>query len=66
VVSDARKVLEAMGAPVWGGSIAGRAAFGHALVTGQAVTEFQPNEAADQEITKLWRDVKRLTERLTP
>jgi chromosome partitioning protein len=57
VVSAARKSIRDMGAPVWRGSVAQRAAYAHALASGQAVTEFEPSGPAAIEMRSLWHDV---------
>jgi chromosome partitioning protein len=56
-VIAARRAVKEMGAPVWRGAIAQRAAYAHALASGQAVTEFEPSGPAAEEIRLLWRDV---------
>lgn len=58
-VSEARKVLDAMGAKTWGGQITQRAAFAHAITSGSAVSEFEPGGAADREIADLWDAVQK-------
>jgi hypothetical protein len=42
---------------VWRGVVAQRAVYQHALAAGQAVTEFDANGPAAQEMRQLWRDV---------
>ena len=57
IVTAARKAVKDMGAPVWRGAIAQRAAYAHALASGQAVTEFETAGPAADEMQLLWRDV---------
>jgi len=57
VVSAARKAVKDMGAPVWRGAVAQRAAYAHALASGQGVTEFETAGPAADEMRLLWRDV---------
>lgn len=59
VVTEAREALLAMGAAPWLGQITSRAAFAHALASGQAVGEFEPGSAAAAEIAELWRETRR-------
>ena len=61
VVSEARQALSALGATSWAGQITNRAAFAHALASGQAVHEFEPTSAAAVEIGKLWEAVRTAT-----
>lgn len=49
--------IEATGLPVCPVIIHQRAAFSHSLITGQAVTEYEPNSKASDEIKKLWEYV---------
>lgn len=53
IVMEARKALD--GKPVCPVSIAQRVAFSHALISGGAVHEFEPNGEAAKEIARLWR-----------
>ena len=57
VVGAARKAVREMGAPVWRGAVANRAAYAHALASGQGVTEFEASGPAADEMRLLWRDV---------
>jgi len=57
IVIAARRAIRDMGAPVWRGAIAQRAAYSHALAAGQAVTEFETSGPASEEMRALWRDV---------
>ena len=61
VVSEARQALSALGATSWAGQITNRAAFAHALASGQAVHEFEPTSAAAIEMGKLWEAVRTAT-----
>ena len=54
IVAEARRALKAYGLPVCPVAITQRAAFSHALSGGLAVTEFEPDGRAAEEITKLW------------
>jgi chromosome partitioning protein len=54
----ARRSLEEMGAPVWRGAVAQRAAYCHALDRGLAVSELEPAGAAAEEMRLLWDDVR--------
>ncbi len=58
VVSEARQALVGLGAKAWDGQVTNRAAFAHALASGQAVHEFEPSSAAAVEMTKLWDAVR--------
>lgn len=60
-VTQARRAINAMNAPLWSGAITQRSAYIQALSAGQAVTEFEPNGAAAQEIRQLWRGVRDAT-----
>nr|WP_237181089.1 ParA family protein [Roseomonas haemaphysalidis] len=55
ITAEARKGLAAYGLPVVPVSITQRAALAHALIDGQAVTEFEPKGKAAQELTRLWK-----------
>lgn len=59
VVSEAREALRAMQASPWAGQITTRAAFAHALASGQAVGEFEPGSQAATEIGDLWQETRR-------
>ena len=58
VVSEARQALVGLAVRAWEGQITNRAAFAHALASGQAVHEFEPSSAAAIEMTKLWDAVR--------
>lgn len=63
LTAEARRGLRAYGLPILPTAITQRAALAHALIDGQAVTEFEPDGKAAAEIRKTWRWVK---ERLWP
>jgi len=63
IVSEARSVLKGMGATVWDSSITQRAALAHAIAGGMSVGELEPASAADREMQRLWRDVRRTLEK---
>jgi chromosome partitioning protein len=62
VVAEARMVLTSMGAPVLAGQVSQRASFSHALITGQSVTEYDPDGRAAGEIAAMWSAVTKLAE----
>jgi chromosome partitioning protein len=55
---QAREVLKKHGFPVAPVTIGDRKAFSRAIITGEAVTEFEPNGKAAQEILALWQWLK--------
>jgi len=55
VVTEAREALEAYGLPVFPGAIGLRASLSHALISGEAVTEFEPKGRAAKELRALWQ-----------
>ena len=59
VVTEAREALFGMKATPWAGQITTRAAFAHALASGQAVGEFEPGSAAASEVGELWQETRR-------
>lgn len=59
VVSEAREALLSMHATPWAGQVTQRAAFAHALASGQAVGEFEPASPAAREMGDLWQEVRR-------
>ena len=65
LVSEARAVLESMGAPVLPGQVSQRAALSHALITGQAVNEFEPGGRAAGEIEAAWKAITRIVDDLS-
>ena len=58
VVTEARQALVGLGTKPWNGQITNRAAFAHALASGQAVHEFEPSSPAALEMVKLWDAVR--------
>jgi chromosome partitioning protein len=59
IVREAREALKHYGLPVCELAISQRAAFGHALIDGQTVAEFEPGGKAAREIARLW-DITKL------
>jgi chromosome partitioning protein len=66
VTTEARRALRAYGLPVCPAAITQRAAFAHALSGGQAVTEFEPEGRAAQEIIQLWEWLRAQSEASSP
>lgn len=64
VVAEARQVLEGLGAPVLPGQISQRAALSHALISGQAVIEFEPGGRAAGEIETAWSAIVNIVEKM--
>lgn len=60
IVAEARGVLAGMGAPVLPGQVSQRASLSHALITGQAVNEFEPDGRAAREIEAMWSAIAEL------
>ena len=58
IVSEAREALKAYGLPVCEVAISQRAAFGHALIDGRTVAEFDPGGKAAREIARFWNTLK--------
>jgi chromosome partitioning protein len=58
VVTEARRALRAYGLPVAPVAVGNRVSLAHALVDGRAVTEFDPEGRAAQEIISLWEWLK--------
>lgn len=58
LTAEARRGLRAYGLPIVPGSITQRAALAHALIDGQAVTEFEPDGKAAVEVRKVWEWVR--------
>lgn len=54
IVIEARQALEVYGLPIAPPAVTQRAAFSHALIDGRAVTEFEKNGKAADEIRRLW------------
>jgi chromosome partitioning protein len=59
VVINARRTFGEIGAPVWHGAVAQRAAYVNSLASGQAVTELEASGPAAEEMRLLWFDLKR-------
>jgi chromosome partitioning protein len=59
IVAEAREALKTYGIEVCSVAISQRAAFSHALIDGQSVSEFDPVGKASTEIRHLWQAVKR-------
>lgn len=59
VAAEARDALIGMNVTPWAGQVTQRAAFAHALASGQAVGEFEPSSPAAQEMQDLWLAVRR-------
>lgn len=57
-IAEAREVLEGYGLPVAPMEITERRAFARAVATGRAVTEFEANGKAAEEIRALWQWLK--------
>jgi chromosome partitioning protein len=58
-VDQAKEVLVRHGYPVAPVTIGDRKAFARAIISGEAVTEFDPDGKAAKEITALWRWLKK-------
>ena len=56
--AEARQALQTYGIPVCRVAISQRAAFGHALIDGRAINEFDPGGKAAAEIDRLWQTVR--------
>ena len=54
-VDKAKEFLKPHGFPIAPVNIGNRRAFSRAIITGSAVTEFEPKGKAAQEITQLWQ-----------
>ena len=54
LIAEARRALEGYDLPVAGVAIGSRVALAHALIDGQAVTEFEPNGKAAAELRRLF------------
>jgi chromosome partitioning protein len=55
---QAREVLKKHGFPIAAVTIGDRKAFSRAIITGEAVTEFEPHGKAAQEVMALWQWLK--------
>jgi chromosome partitioning protein len=53
-IGETRTALEPYGLPIFPGEITDRRAFARAVTTGSAVTEFESNGKAAEEIRALW------------
>lgn len=60
VVSEARQVLDALGAPVLATYVSQRAVLSHSLISGEAVHEFAPSSPASIEISKTWETIQKV------
>ena len=58
IVAEARGLLANMGAVVADCYVAERAPFGHSLISGHAVSEFEPKGKAAKEIRALWNEIQ--------
>jgi chromosome partitioning protein len=58
IVAESRAVLHSLGAVVLRPYVTQRAALAHALVGGQAVTEFEPRSRAAAEIIAAWQAIE--------
>jgi chromosome partitioning protein len=59
VVSDARRQLAEMNAPVWSGQLTSRADYSLSLASGEGAKEFDRESLATAELAKLWNAVDR-------
>jgi chromosome partitioning protein len=59
IVTEARTVLKRLGAPVLRPYVAQRAALAHALVSGQAISEFDSHSKAAGEMSAAWQAIER-------
>jgi chromosome partitioning protein len=59
VTVEARRGLAVYGLPIAPQAITGRAALAHALIDGQAVTEFEPDGKASAELRRVWKWTER-------
>jgi chromosome partitioning protein len=60
-IQEAREVLKGYGLPIFSGEITERRSFARAVASGRAVTEFDPDGKAAQEIRSLWKWLKERT-----
>jgi chromosome partitioning protein len=58
ILAEARQALQVYGIPVADRAISQRAAFGHALIDGRAVCEFDRKGKAAQELEQLWLSLR--------
>lgn len=59
-IMEARKALELQGLPVLDTEIGERRSYARAVASGRAVAEFEPAGRAAQEISQLWREIKKV------
>jgi chromosome partitioning protein len=57
-IGEARTVLARFEMPIAPVTITDRCAFARAVITGRAVTEFEPDGKAAEEVTALWQWIK--------
>jgi len=60
IVTEARQVLDSIGAPVLTRYVSQRAVLSHSLITGEAVNEFAPDSPAAQEIAAAWAMIRKV------
>lgn len=60
VVSEARQVLDVLGAPVLTSYVSQRAALSHSLISGESVNEFAPESPAAIEIARAWATIQKV------
>jgi chromosome partitioning protein len=60
VVTEARQVLDQLGAPVLTSYVSQRAVLSHSLISGEAVHEFAPETAAATEIARAWDTINKV------
>jgi chromosome partitioning protein len=59
-IMEARKALEKQGLPVLDTEIGERRSYARAVASGRAVAEFEPEGRAAYEISRLWREIKKV------
>lgn len=64
IVTEARQVLDSIGAPVLTHYVSQRAALSHSLITGEAVNEFAPESPAAREIADAWAVIRQVLEQI--
>jgi chromosome partitioning protein len=57
---EAKMALKALDAPYMGAMVSQRAALAHAVITGQAVSEYDPCGKAALEIRLLWMEIRQM------
>lgn len=60
-VTQARELLAKQGVEALAGQVSQRASLAHALISGAAVHEYEPNGSAAKEIAAMWRQVDKMT-----